>query len=355
MSVNARVKSGRSVSTRDFLKTETLRLAALQGSDLFNTPLEARFNRIARLARRALGVRAATISLLDEKREWIKAADGSELQELPLARSLVAALMRDGVPIIVNDTLQDERLRQHFLVTHPPKVRFCAIYPLTDRLEKVIGAFAAYDIEAHRTEEGVTDILADIGKMVQRELLLTEASGAQEQLLAKLSSARRQALLDELTRLWNRRGALQLLDEAIADGVRQQKGLGVCIADLDRFKDVNDTYGHAAGDAVLKKVAAALVDCVRPTDMVCRVGGEEFLLIIPAITAKQLTELMERARQHVASRVVRVRSGVVGTTLSLGGYVQPPHEPTTTDELLRRADEALYRAKAAGRNVVVMS
>ena len=341
--------------TRDFLHTETLRLAALQMGDLVNTPLESRFNRIVRLARRALGVRAATISLLDNTREWIKAADGWDLRELPLAKSLAATLVRDAVPLVVSDTLQDDRLSQHFLVTHSPKVRFCAVYPLRNRVEHVIGAFAAYDIESRPSTGEVAEILADVGQMVQRELFLTEAYGAQEQLLTKLNSARRQALLDELTRLWNRRGALQLLEQAIADGARQNKGLGICIADLDRFKEVNDTHGHLVGDIVLKKVAAALVDSVRPSDMVCRVGGEEFLLIIPSVTASQLTEVMERARKQVATRVVRVRSAAVRMTLSLGGFIQGPHAPAVTDDLLRRADDALYRAKAAGGNVVVVS
>ncbi|HUX73672.1 MAG TPA: sensor domain-containing diguanylate cyclase [Steroidobacteraceae bacterium] len=340
----------------DFLQTETLRLVAVQKADLLNTPLESRFNRIVRLARQALGVRAATIGLFDEEREWIKAADGWELRQLPLSQSLAAQIARGAVPAIIKDTQQDDRCRENRLVTHPPRVRFCAVFPLRDRVEHVIGAFAAYDTEPRPSADGsLPGILADVGYFVQRELLLADASSAQDQLLLKLGAARRQAMLDDLTRLWNRRGALQLLEHAIAESARLKTNLGVCIADLDRFKEVNDTYGHAGGDLALKKVAAALVDNVRPGDMVCRVGGEEFLLIFPAVTASQLPALLERVRAQVAAQVVRVRGQDVHLTLSLGGYVHAPPEATTTDDLLRRVDEALYRAKGAGRNVVVIS
>ena len=341
------------MAPRDFLQTETIRLATLRLGDLVNTPLESRFNRIVRLARRALGVKAATISLLDDRREWIKAADGWELGELPLEHSLAASIVTHGVPTIVNDTLLDGRLSQHHLVTQAPKVRFCALYPLRDRLEHVIGALSAYDFVPRNSVEDMFGILGDVGQLAQRELFIVEACGAQEQLLIKLDSARRQALLDELTQLWNRRGALQLLTQAIAVGARQHTGVGVCLADLDRFKEVNDTHGHSVGDIVLKTVSAALVDSVRPTDTVCRWGGEEFLLIIPGVTVTQLTEILERARKQVAMRVVQTHSALVRTTLSLGGYVLPPHESATADDLVRRADEAMYQAKGAGRNVVV--
>lgn len=341
---------------RDFLQTETLRLIAVQKADLLDTPIESRFNRIVRLARQALRVRATTIGLFDNDREWIKAADGWEPRELPLTQSLAAALGSDAGPVIVHDTHGDVRCAQNALVTHAPKVRFCAVYPLRDRLEHVIGAFTAYDTAPRDSPSASTlATLMDVGYFVQREPLLVDAFHAQELLLVKLGSARRQSMLDELTRLWNRRGALQLLAQAIADGASQRYSVGVCLADLDRFKEVNDTHGHAAGDIVLRRTATALVDSVRPGDMVCRIGGEEFLLILPGVTAAQLPTLLERVRQHVLAQTMRINEAEVRVTLSLDGCVQPPDESTTIDDLLQRVDGALYGAKSAGRNVVVIS
>jgi diguanylate cyclase (GGDEF)-like protein len=323
----------------DFLKTQTLRLATVRVGDLLNTPLESRFNRLAHLARCALGVQAATISLFDGEREWIKTADGANLrEELPLTQSLAASLSRDGVPVLLRDTLEDDRCRLHHLVTRTPGVRFFAVYPLRDQANNVIGALVAYDTAPRQSTDE-----------------MTEAAGAQERLLMKLSSARRQALLDDLTRLWNRRGGLQLLDHAIVNGAGQHEGLGVCLADLDRFKDVNDTHGHRAGDIVLKRSGATMVDSVRPGDAVCRLGGEEFLLIIPAVSVTELTDVLERVRTRVAAQTVRIGEVTVRVTLSLGAYLHAPNEPTTTEDLLQRADNAVYQAKAAGRNVVVIS
>ncbi len=284
----------------DFLSTETLRLATLRMGDLLNMPLESRFNRLAHLARCALGVQAATISLFDGEREWIKAADGSDFWELPLTQSLAAALSRDGVPVLVDDTLQDDCCRLHYLVTRTPGVRFFAVYPPRDHASNVIGALVAYDTAPRQSTDEMTRILGDVGQLAQRELFLIEAGGAQEQLLVKLSAARRQALLDDLTRLWNRRGGLQLLEHAIANGADQNEGLGVCIAGLDRFKDVNDRYGHRAGDILLQRSAATMVDGVRLGDTVCRLGGDECLLIIPAVSVTELTATESR---YVAQRV----------------------------------------------------
>jgi diguanylate cyclase (GGDEF)-like protein len=332
-----------------------LQLATLRMGNLLNTPIESRFNRLAHLARRALGVQAVTISLFDGEREWIKAADGSDLGEPPLTQSLAAEVSRDGVPVLVDDTLLDDRCRLHHLVTRTPAVRFFAVYPLRDHANNVIGALVAYDSAPRESTDEMIEILQNVGQLAQRELFLVEAGGAQDQLLAKLSAARRQALLDDLTRLWNRRGGLQLLEHAIANGAGQKKGLGVCIADLDRFKDVNDRYGHRTGDILLQRSAATMIDGVRAGDAVCRLGGEEFLLIIPAVSVTELTEVLERVRTRVATQAVRIDEVTVRVTLSLGAYLHPPNERTTTEDLLQRADNAVYRAKAAGRNVVVIS
>jgi diguanylate cyclase (GGDEF)-like protein len=343
------------MTSRDFLRTQTLQLATLRMGNLLNTPIESRFNRLAHLARCALGVQTVTISLFDGDREWIKAADGPDLGELPLTRSLAAELSQGGAPVLVEDTRLDDRCSRHPLVTRTPAARFFAVYPLRDQANDVIGALVAYDTAPHQSTEEMTEILKDAGQLAQRELFLVEAGGAQDQLLTKLSAARRQALLDELTRLWNRRGGLQLLEHEIAHRANRNEGVGVCIADLDRFKDVNDSYGHRAGDIVLQQSAAAMVDGVRPGDTVCRLGGDEFLLIIPAVSVTELGGVLERVKALVATHAVRINEINVRVTLSIGAYLQPPGGQTTTEDLLRRADDAVYRAKATGRNIVVIT
>lgn len=336
-----------------FLHTETLQLVELQLQDFVNTPLDARFNRLARITREALGVRAAAISFVDHDREWFKAVTGWNVTELPRARSLAGALLGSGAPSIVPDTLDDERCRSHPLVSGAPGFRFCAVYPLLDRFDNPLGAVAGYDIEPHRASPRLIETLRDVGELAQRELFLNEAGTAQQQLLAKLDASRRQALLDELTRLWNRRGGLELLGRALA-GAQRSAGLGVCIVDIDHFKAINDQHGHAAGDAVLRRVASLLVDSIRPTDIACRYGGDEFLLVVPDVSAEQFGRIVERVRSRTESLTVPVRGGSIVVTLSLGGISAGPRSGLAADELVHRADEALYRAKGEGRNRTVV-
>jgi len=343
------------VAPRDFLRTETLRLAALRAGDLFNTPLETRFNRLARLVRRALNTQASSISLFDGDREWIKASDGTDWPQLQQTPTLGAVLARGGLPIVVDDTHEQGATREHPVVTQFPNIRFCAAFPLLGPNNELAGVVAAYDCTPRRPADESLHVLADIGQLAQRELSISEGAGAQEQLLRKLTSARREALIDELTRVWNRRGGLQLLEDAIADCATHAKGLGVCIADLDRFKELNDRHGHQAGDVLLRKAASILVDSVRPADVVARLGGEEFLLVIPDVRAEELSTVMERVRQRIGAMPLRTRTAMARMTISVGGCLHAPSDSATADDLLRRADDALYRAKAAGRDVVVLT
>lgn len=336
-----------------FLRTETLQLSELQMQDLVGTPLEARFNRLARLAREALHVRAAAVSLIDWDREWFKAVVGWNVAELSRPRSLAAALLDPAGPAVVADTLQDERSRDHPLVTGAPGFRFCAVFPLLDRFGNPIGALTGYDVQPRKPTARLVEALTDLGELAQRELFVLELGSAQQQLLAKLDATRREALIDELTRLWNRRGGLELLRQALARPARHAR-LGICAVDVDRFKSINDRYGHAAGDTVLRKVGTLLVDSIRPDDVACRLGGDEFLLVFPDLGASEITQIVERIRGRAQALSIRTPRGPLEVTLSLGGLTCVPQEGTSAEGLLQRADEVLYQAKESGRNRAIV-
>jgi diguanylate cyclase (GGDEF)-like protein len=130
--------------------------------------------------------------------------------------------------------------------------------------------------------------------------------------------------------------------------------LGVIMADIDYFKKINDTHGHLVGDAVLQEVTRRLAADVRPYDVVGRSGGEEFLIVFPGCTPATLIVGAERLRQCIASHPVETSAGPVAVTLSLGlaSVGQDEKETLDCEGLLRTADEALYAAKARGRNRV---
>jgi two-component system, cell cycle response regulator len=162
------------------------------------------------------------------------------------------------------------------------------------------------------------------------------------------------AVHDALTGLWNRGAIFDLLRREVSRRQRNGDPLGVIMADIDYFKKVNDTHGHLVGDVVLQEVTRRLAAGVRPYDAVGRYGGEEFLIVFPGCAAGNLLIGAERLRQSVADLPVETRAGPIAVTLSLGlaSVERDDKQMLDCEALLRTADEALYAAKARGRNRV---
>jgi len=156
---------------------------------------------------------------------------------------------------------------------------------------------------------------------------------------------------DVMTELPNRRYAMKRLEQEWEEAVRLERPLSVLVVDIDHFKDVNDRYGHDVGDDVLRSTATMLRARTRRADIVCRLGGEEFLVINVNSDARGAGMCAERLRSSVASNVIKSRSYEGSVTISVGMATRGDGA-STVHELLKAADEAVYEAKAAGRNVV---
>jgi diguanylate cyclase (GGDEF)-like protein len=163
----------------------------------------------------------------------------------------------------------------------------------------------------------------------------------------------RQAVTDELTGLANRRRFMDALATEIDRTERLGGGLAVLISDLDDFKVINDSYGHQSGDEVLRVFARVLSDHVREVDTVARLGGEEFALILPETDADGVAALGERLREALGRARVRLDGADIEITASFGAAEHLAGE--SADDLLSRADVALYRAKAGGKDKVVLA
>ena len=161
------------------------------------------------------------------------------------------------------------------------------------------------------------------------------------------------AITDGLTGLYNRRFMTTHLEQTLEQAQRQERSLAVLIADMDHFKSVNDTWGHDAGDAVLKELAERMRGSVRGVDLVCRFGGEEFVVILPDTDLDTAGVVAERIRSRVAAEPFRLPDGkLIERTVSVGiGALQAATD--TVETILKRADGALYDAKTGGRNRVV--
>lgn len=188
-------------------------------------------------------------------------------------------------------------------------------------------------------------------RLRQSEAALQGQLQAVESLQAQLTE---QAHRDPLTGLYNRRYLNAALQREIDGCAREGATLALLLIDLDLFKQINDRFGHAAGDEVLCQIAALLLQSMRPSDICCRYGGEEFLLVLPGMGLQIAVERAQALRQQVAERRWLVDGQAVGVTLSVG--VACAHNAAIAPAaLIDLADRALYQAKAEGRNRVCVA
>lgn len=157
-------------------------------------------------------------------------------------------------------------------------------------------------------------------------------------------------LLDPLTGILNRTGYDEIVTKHFARWKRYGGALSLVVIDLDLFKEINDRYGHSAGDKVLATVASKLKDMVRESDVLCRYGGEEFVLLLPETSRSDAHTMLEKLRSHIADCPFRYKDTPVCVTMSSG--VAQFHGSDTVEDVFERADQAMYRAKEAGRNCV---
>jgi diguanylate cyclase (GGDEF)-like protein len=155
---------------------------------------------------------------------------------------------------------------------------------------------------------------------------------------------------DALTGLANRREALHQLENEYERYLRNDRPFSVLLMDIDLFKNVNDSYGHQAGDQLIKLVAQTLVKQCRKVDTLARWGGEEYLVLLPEAGPEEAWQTAERIRKSIAAATVKTNQHTLSATVSVGVATLTNGE--TIDRLLQRADEALYQAKRLGRNRV---
>jgi diguanylate cyclase (GGDEF)-like protein len=155
-------------------------------------------------------------------------------------------------------------------------------------------------------------------------------------------------------RIWNRSSILDILQRELIRASRELRSVGVILADLDHFKSINDSYGHFAGDAVLREFARRMTNSMRPYDAIGRYGGEEFLIVLPGCDDKCTANQAERLRKALDSAPMIINDEDRQVTCSFGATCWVPGVDPSPDSLIRIADEALYVAKNQGRNRVVV-
>ncbi len=198
---------------------------------------------------------------------------------------------------------------------------------------------------------------AELESRVKALLRIKELTLALEQKRRELEEANQQLLMvsqtDGLTRLSNRRHLEERLSEMYEHATRLNEPLACVMCDLDKFKSVNDTYGHQVGDTVLKQLADILREQAREIDRVGRYGGEEFMLLLPGASIEDAAHFADRLRKAVEAHTFTFEGGSLQRTISLGVSSWPHPDVRTADSLVKAADDALYVAKETGRNRAV--
>jgi diguanylate cyclase (GGDEF)-like protein len=175
---------------------------------------------------------------------------------------------------------------------------------------------------------------------------------AGERIMRRHEELRLEASRDDLTGVLNRRAIRRAMEVDLRRIARNRRGVGLILADVDLFKQVNDTHGHSVGDAVLRGVSERLAAAIRADDAIGRYGGDEFLIVLPSSDTAVALQVAERMRRSVAKTPVRTGAGPIHVTTSLGVAAIDDEQCLNMDNLIRAADQALYRAKRAGRNRV---
>ncbi len=323
---------------------EAERLKALRRLNILDTVREESFDAFPRLAQAMFDVPMAAVSLVAADRQWFKAVEGMSFDETPRSQSFCAhAILHPGRTLVVEDALRDQRFADNPLVLAPGGIRFYAGAPIFAPGGAAVGALCILDSKPRRFPAARLDKLR----------LLAHTLTGTLQLHSVLHDMHDMALSDPLTGLRNRSGLDRALLTAIDDLSGDGPSAGLLMLNLDRFRAINDLFGHAGGDAALRAVAERLTAVARPGDTVARLGGDEFALLRP--DTRNLAELGDTAgRLHEAlSGTFSIGGTVVRLRTSIGGALAPCHGRDAVT-LSAAADRALYGAKRVGSGVTCL-
>jgi diguanylate cyclase (GGDEF)-like protein len=308
-------------------ENETKRLHALRTLKILDSSNDERFDRVTRMAKRIFGVSISLVSLIDKDRQWFKSKQGLEATETPRDISFCAHAINQSGLFIIPNASEDERFFDNPLVTSEPYIRFYAGCPLRIRNGLNIGTLCLMDQTPRVMDDEDQQFLKDLGAMIEQEIASIQL-----------------ATLDELTMISNRRGFLTLVEHSLKMCRRKQSSMSFLMFDLNKFKNINDNFGHHEGDFVLTKFAQIMLDTFRDCDVVGRLGGDEFVAMLTDFDNHNADEILARFTAAVAeanatmNKPYKIEYSV--------GFENFQHDTKkTSEEMIQKADAAMYKHK----------
>ena len=346
-------------------KDEAARLAALERYGMLDTPPEQAFDDLVQIATAICGTQMGAVTLVDRDRQWFKARKGLDATQTPRDVAFCAHAILDPEQVLtVENTADDARFHDNPLVTGAPHIRFYAGAPLLGAEGQALGTLCVFDAAPAQLNEEQVQALRALSRQASHVMELRRVAHAldrqlrerdwYEQQLAQYSESletlnadlTEQTRTDVLTGLPNRRAFAAALTSALERSGGSGEPLSVAVIDIDHFKTINDLHGHDQGDEVLVALAALLRAHIAGRGMIARLGGEEFVMLLPGIGLEQARLQCEFLRQEIAVLPINLP-----VTVSIG--VAQLGSGESGDRGLKRADQALYEAKRTGRDRVV--
>lgn len=322
-------------------ENEAQRLQAVRSYEILDSGPEVDFDALTRVAAFAFDAPAAVVGLMDADRLWFKSRFGLDVPQLDRQIAFCAfAVMKPGELLIVEDLAQDPRFKNNPLVIEEPKLRFYAGAPLVDHQGYALGTIAVVDVKPRIFSEAQQHVLHDLSTLV-----MTALDNRRRALLLS-----HMARTDHLTGLANRADFDGAMSSQMAHTARTSEPFALLYMDLDGFKMANDQFGHAAGDEVLREVARRLAQQVREEDMLARIGGDEFGVVIRGGTQDSANRLCSRISEAMSSPIDLPGGEQVSIGISIGIATYTDSDETHL-ALLARADRELYQAKRLKREL----
>ncbi|CAM3406689.1 sensor domain-containing diguanylate cyclase [Paracoccus nototheniae] len=309
------------------------RQCALERLDVLDTAPEPEFDKITNLVRAVFDVPIAAVSLIDRDRQWFKSVQGLETTETPRRVAFCNHTIRSQDILRIEDASVHPWFSDNPLVTGPPGIRSYIGAPLVTADGYAIGSLCAIDRRPRVFSDEQARVLASFADLVMNQLEL-----------------RKMASVDLLTGLATRRAFAEAMDTAITESDRTGRPVSLICLDLDRFKAINDTFGHQTGDAVLVAVGDTVGAGCRDIGFAGRIGGEELAVLLVGTEPDDAAAFAEGLRRRIEVQTLDDHPQLV-ITASFG--VAPRQPGMTAKAWMAAADAALYRAKHEGRNRVV--
>ncbi|MFG6090642.1 sensor domain-containing diguanylate cyclase [Enterobacter soli] len=308
-------------------RKEENRLFALYALGILDTESEERFDRLTRIAGKLFNVPVSLISLIDKDRQWFKSSRGIDIRSTPRTESFCTYVVEDAGPLIVKDAQKDPRFENNTLVKGIPYIRFYAGYPVKLPDGEIAGSICIIDTKPRNFSADELSLLRDLAEIVEDEFRIMNM-----------------ATTDSLTALSNRRLFSLITKETLKKSCKRKKVFCVVIIDLNDFKPINDTYGHAEGNQALINFSEILENSSPENSLVARIGGDEFGVLLPYSTIQQANEFINQLSEMLIKHNINADKPYQ-LTFSAGvvEYDEKVHHDYAA--IMRDADEKMYLVK----------